>query len=94
MADRVERRAGDVFGELDARADVYTMKWILHDWSDDACRGILTSLRATMPSGSKVVTIDAHHETGRPDGATPMVDLLISSAARAAGNAHRNRCTR
>ena len=24
MADRIERRAGDLFGELDARADVYT----------------------------------------------------------------------
>ena len=58
IADRIERRTGDLFGELDARADVYTMKWILHDWSDDACRDILARFRATMPPGSKVVTID------------------------------------
>ena len=70
-------REGDLFGELDARADVYTMKWILHDWGDDACRGILTRLRATMPSGAKVVTIDPHHERTRPDGLTPMMDLLM-----------------
>jgi len=77
MADRIDRREGDLFGELDARADVYTMKWILHDWSDDACRGILARLRATMPSGAKVVTIDPHHDRTRPDGLTPMMDLLM-----------------
>ena len=53
------------------------MMWILHDWSDDACRDILTRLRTTMPSGSRVVTIDAHHETGQPDAFTPMLDLLM-----------------
>nr|WP_275580505.1 methyltransferase [Mycobacterium riyadhense] len=58
LDERIECRAGDLFGQLDARADVYTMKWILHDWSDDACRDILTRVRATMPSGSKLVTID------------------------------------
>jgi hypothetical protein len=77
MGDRIERRAGDLFGELDPRADVYTMKWILHDWSDDTCRGILTRLRNTMPSGAKVVTIDPHHEKSRPDSVTPMMDLLM-----------------
>lgn len=29
LSDRVERRRGDLFGELDARADVYILKWIL-----------------------------------------------------------------
>jgi hypothetical protein len=77
LADRVERRTGDLFGQLDARADVYTMKWILHDWSDDACRDILKRVRATMPAGSKLVTIDQHHESGRPNALTPMADVLM-----------------
>jgi urease gamma subunit len=77
MADRVERRPGDLFGELDARADVYIMKWILHDWSDDACREILARVRATMPSGSKLVTIDLDREPHRPNPLTPMTDLLM-----------------
>nr|VTP01781.1 Multifunctional cyclase-dehydratase-3-O-methyl transferase TcmN [Mycobacterium riyadhense] len=77
LADRIERRAGDLFGQLDARADVYTMKWILHDWSDDACRDILKRVRATMPSRSKLVTIDQHHETGQPNALTAMADVLM-----------------
>ena len=77
LAERVECRAGDLFGELDAHADVYTMKWILHDWSDDACRDMLTRVRATMPTGSKLVTIDFHREPGRPNTVTSMLDFSM-----------------
>ncbi len=77
LADRVERRPGNLFGQLDAHADVYVMKWILHDWSDDACRETLARVRATMPSGSKLVTIDLDREPHRPDPLTPITDLLM-----------------
>ena len=77
VGDRVERRGGDLFGEIDARADVYVLKWILHDWSDDACRDILGRVRATMPPGSRIVAIDQHLEPGRPSPVTSMVDLLM-----------------
>ena len=77
MEARVERRAGDLLGELDAQADVYILKWILHDWSDEACLRILCSLRASMPVGSRVVAIDQHLEPGRPSPVTSMVDLLM-----------------
>lgn len=78
LAGRIECRAGDLFGQLDARADVYTMKWILHDWDDDACRDILTRIRPTMPSGSKLVTIDMHHEPGgQLNTVSAMIDVLM-----------------
>jgi hypothetical protein len=77
VADRVERRAGDLFGEIDARADVYVLKWILHDWSDDSCRDILRRVRATMPTGSRIVAIDQHLERNRPNPVASMVDLLM-----------------
>jgi hypothetical protein len=77
VGDRVECRVGDLFGELDARADVYLLKWILHDWSDDTCRDILRRLRSTMPAGSRVVVIDQHLEPGRPSPFSSMADLLM-----------------
>jgi hypothetical protein len=77
VADRVQRRAGDLFGSIDAQADVYVLKWILHDWSDEACLRILRSLRSCMPEGSRVVAIDQHLEPGRPSPVTSMVDLLM-----------------
>lgn len=77
LADRVECRPGDLFGVLDAKADVYVLKWILHDWSDDACLDILRRLRAATPTGARVVAIDQHLEPGRPNAVTSMVDLLM-----------------
>lgn len=75
LADRIECRPGDLFGTLDARADVYILKWILHDWSDDSCRDILLRLRSTMPAGSRVVVIDQHREANAPNSFTPLLDL-------------------
>lgn len=75
VADRVERRVGDLFGHLDAQADTYILKWILHDWSDDACRDILKRVRATMARGARLVVIDQHREAKRPNSATSMTDL-------------------
>jgi hypothetical protein len=75
LAGRVDILPGDIFGELRARADVYIMKWILHDWSDEACLDILRRVRATMPPGSRLVTIDQHLDSGRPSAITSMVDL-------------------
>jgi hypothetical protein len=75
VAARVERRPGDLFGELDAGADVYVLKWILHDWSDEACRQILSRVSATMPSRARLVVIDQHQEPNRASPVTSMVDL-------------------
>ena len=75
MAGRIECRPGDVFGDFAARADVYVMKWILHDWSDDACAAILSRIRAMMPVGARVLTIDLHLAARRPDAITAISDL-------------------
>jgi O-methyltransferase domain len=77
VGDRVRLQAGDLFGEIEARADVYVLKWIMHDWSDDACRDILRRVRATMPAGSRIVTIDQHLERNRPSPISSMADLLM-----------------
>jgi hypothetical protein len=77
VAERVQLKPGDLFGEIDARADVYVLKWILHDWGDDACREILRHVRATMAAGSKVVAIDLHAERHRPSPVVSMADLLM-----------------
>jgi hypothetical protein len=74
---RVRLQAGDLFGEIGVRADVYVLKWVLHDWSDDAGRDILRRVRAAMPVGSKVVAIDQHLEPGRPSPFSSLADLLM-----------------
>jgi O-methyltransferase domain len=75
LEDRIELTGGDLFGKLDARADVYILKWILHNWNDETCRQILRRLRESMPPGARVVTIDQHCERNRPNAATSITDL-------------------
>jgi O-methyltransferase len=75
VGDRVQIIGGDLFGGLRAQADVYVLKWILHDWSDAACRDTLQRVRATMSSGSRIVCIDQHLDRDRPSPISSMVDL-------------------
>mmetsp|Transcript_4785 Transcript_4785/g.8680 ORF Transcript_4785/g.8680 Transcript_4785/m.8680 type:complete len:395 (+) Transcript_4785:32-1216(+) len=56
--DRVKFVAGDFFESVDVVADMYVLKWVLHDWPDDRCIKILSNIRAAAPKGSCVVIID------------------------------------
>jgi len=47
VAQRSELHKGDLLAALDVHADVYILKWVLHDWDDDACERILGSIVAT-----------------------------------------------
>jgi hypothetical protein len=73
--ERVELSPGNFFGELNAEADVYLMKWILHDWSDAHCQDILRRVRATMPPGSRLVVIDQHLPPNGPNAIGSLIDL-------------------
>jgi hypothetical protein len=75
VGGRVQRIPGDLFGELQARADVYLLKWILHDWNDEACVQILRNLKTAMPPGAKAVAIDQRLDPAVANPITAMVDL-------------------
>ncbi|XP_073125067.1 trans-resveratrol di-O-methyltransferase-like [Henckelia pumila] len=51
---------GDIFQEIPA-ADVVLLKWILHNWNDEACIKVLKKCREAIPGkekGGKVIVID------------------------------------
>ncbi len=59
LKERCSVAAGNFFGEILKGADLYTMKWIMHDWSDEECVQILENCYAAMPKGAKLLIIDA-----------------------------------
>lgn len=74
VVERVQRVAGDFFGELPPDGDVYLLKHILHDWSDEDCVRILRRVREAMtPDGRVVVAELPLPEEGE---ATPMGAML------------------
>jgi hypothetical protein len=57
FADRVEIAGGSFFDSVPP-ADLYTLKQVLHDWSDTDCIRILGSIRASILPGGRLVVID------------------------------------
>ena len=52
VADRCQLVPGDFFAEVPAGADAYVLSRVLHDWTDDDARRVLTACRAAMGPGT------------------------------------------
>ena len=71
----VEAIAGDFFQQVPEGGDVYLIKHVLHNWSDDRAVELLRSCQRAKAPGGIVVVIDALlHPDNRPDLAR-MLDL-------------------
>jgi hypothetical protein len=75
VRERVELREGDIFEGVEADADVYTLKDILHDWDDERSLRILRTVAAGMRPGSKLVLIEQPLERNETDAIVAGVDM-------------------
>jgi hypothetical protein len=75
IAESVTLLQGDLFGVISASADVYLLKWILHDWSDADCVRILRNVAAAMPAGAKLVIIEGLQDPNSADPRFSPIDL-------------------
>jgi hypothetical protein len=57
LQDRCSTVSGDFFDSVPA-ADMYLLKYILHDWDDDACVRILRTVRESMVPSARVVVVE------------------------------------
>lgn len=57
VEDRCRYVAGDMF-ETVPEADVYLMKQILHDWTDEECKQILSTIRDSASTGARLFSIE------------------------------------
>ncbi len=65
LADRCAVVEGDFFAGLPSGADLYLLKYIIHDWDDADAVRILKTCREAMPPHGKLLVVDAV----MPDGA-------------------------
>jgi O-methyltransferase domain len=77
VRDRAELVTGDIFGEIDATADTYSLKNILHDWDDERSLQILRAVRATMAPGSRLIVIEQKQERNEPSHFASITDLQM-----------------
>jgi hypothetical protein len=74
LQERLTAVGGDFFESVPP-ADLYVLKYILHDWDDESCTRILRNCRAALPAGGRLVVIDyLVGEFGAP-GLPTMMDM-------------------
>lgn len=74
LSARFTTVGGDFFEKVPA-ADLYILKWIMHDWDDDDCVRILKNCRAALREGGRVVVVDLLvPEIGVP-ALAPLMDM-------------------
>jgi O-methyltransferase domain len=52
---RVQMEPGTFFERVPSGCDAYLLKHIIHDWSDEHCRKILSLVRDQLPTGGRVL---------------------------------------
>lgn len=79
LQTRMRSVAGDFFVAVPEGGDVYLMKQVLHDWSDEDCVRILTSCHRVMKPGSKLLVLDTVIGSAQPTetSLSEMTDMLM-----------------
>lgn len=75
VRDRVELVEGNIFERIDASADLYLLKDILHDWDDERSLRVLETVRRAMAPGSRLILVEFLLDPDDPDPATVLIDL-------------------
>lgn len=73
LKDRVAFMAHDFFSPQPVTADVYFLRWILHNWSDKYCVEILGSLVPALRDGARILLYEYERGDG-PEAKLSMKD--------------------
>jgi len=74
VAERVETVAGNFFEAIPVEADLYLMKFIIHDWNDEQSVRILSNLAASAKPGAKLLLVETVVEE---DDAVPSMSKVM-----------------
>ncbi|MGH6865911.1 MAG: methyltransferase [Methyloceanibacter sp.] len=85
--DRIGIEGGSFFERVPSGCDAYIMKHIVHDWSDEHCRTILSLMRDALPVDGRVLLLEMV-VSGEP-GPSPAKMLDIEMLAMTVGGKER-----
>lgn len=81
---RIDYVAGDFFKDRIPACDLYVMMTVIHDWSDADSIAILNNLRASAPSGARLLLVEAIIDESAT-GSFPMdldIEMLVFASGR------------
>jgi len=84
VADRVECIAGSFFESVPAGGDVYLLRHVLQEWSDDECVQILRNVREAMSREGRIIVVEMLIVDDGPASFAPLLDLdmLVMQAGK------------
>lgn len=77
VAGRCTLRSGSFFEAVIPGADAYSMRHILHDWSDELCIRILGNIRKAIPSSGRLLVIETVVPEGNDPSPSKLFDMLM-----------------
>ena len=77
MAGRVAFVAGNFFETAPDGADAYTMRHIIHDWSDELCVTILKQIRQVIPASGRLLIIETIVPEGNDPSPSKLFDMFM-----------------
>lgn len=85
--ERMTLVAGDAFQSVPEGGDLYTLKWVIHDWDDEKSLSILRNCRRAMSPSSKLLVVEAliaeNKTAPGPDVARWMdINMLVMTGGR------------
>ncbi len=83
LADRFDAVGGDFFQEVPA-ADLYLLRYIVHDWNDEQAVRILTNCRRSLNEGGRVAVVELLVGPVGTPGLAPVMDanMLVMTGGR------------
>ena len=76
FGDRLTFVEGDFFESVPT-GEVYVLSTILHDWDDELAAAILRTIRASAPSGARVILLESVIQPGNDPDGSKWLDLLM-----------------
>ena len=84
IEDRCQAVECDFFKKIPSGSDAYLMSNILHDWSDEQCRIILTNCKHAMKNESRLLVVEIIVPAGNEPSVAKLLDLemLVMTGGR------------
>jgi hypothetical protein len=77
LTNRVTFEVGDFFKTVPKGGDVYLMSHVIHDWSEEQCRTILSNCRRGMKPGSRLLLIEMVLPPGDAPHPGKLLDMMM-----------------
>jgi hypothetical protein len=76
LSGRVQTVGGDFFVSVPA-ADVYVLAYILHDWDDESCARILSTIKRAAEPGARLVVVESVIPSGDEPHPGKVIDITM-----------------